>query len=78
MAAIEKEFGIVPEIKSGPRGAFNVNVDRSTVYSNLNEGGCLPDDEEIIERLREYHEDCAVGRLGHNSPEVAETARGGT
>jgi hypothetical protein len=52
--AIEKELGIVPDLKKGPVGLFDVYVDDGVVYSNRREGGRLPRNEEIIEKLRKY------------------------
>ena len=52
--AIEKELGIVPDLKKGPVGLFDVYVDDGVVYSNRREGGRLPRNEEIIEKIRKY------------------------
>jgi len=46
----------VPNLKKGPRGLFEVSVPDGVIYSNRSEGGRLPRDEEIIEKLRKYQE----------------------
>jgi hypothetical protein len=43
-------------MKKGARGLFEVYVDAGTLYSNRIEGGRLPTNEEVIERLRKYQE----------------------
>jgi hypothetical protein len=52
--AIENECGIVPDLKKGPVGLFDVYVDNGVIYSNRREGGRLPGNEEIIEKIRKY------------------------
>lgn len=37
-------------------GLFDVYVPEGIIYSNRNEGGRLPKNEEIIEKIREYLE----------------------
>jgi hypothetical protein len=41
-------------LKKGPRGLFDVYVDEGIIYSNRSEGGRLPGNDEIIEKLRKY------------------------
>lgn len=43
-------------MKKGARGLFEVYVDAGILYSNRIEGGRLPKNEEVIERLRKYQE----------------------
>jgi|GEM_PF-1804719 len=43
---------MVPDVKKGPRGLFDVYADGGIIYSNRTEGGRLPRNEEIIEKLR--------------------------
>ncbi len=49
-------FGIVADLKNGPRGLFEVYVPDGVLYSNRSEGGRLPRNEEIIEKLRRHQE----------------------
>jgi len=47
---------MVPEVKKGPLGIFDVYVEEGIIYSNRRAGGRLPGSDEIIQRLREYQE----------------------
>jgi hypothetical protein len=53
-------LGIVAALKKGPRGLFEVYVPDGVMYSNRSEGGRLPRNEEIIEKLR-THQECRQG-----------------
>ena len=44
----------MPDLKKGPVGLFDVYVDDGVIYSNRREGGRLPRNEEIIEKIRKY------------------------
>ena len=44
----------MPDLKKGPMGLFDVHVDEGIIYSNRSEGGRLPKNEEVIEKLRKY------------------------
>jgi len=44
------------DLKEGPRGLFEVDVADGVLYSNRSEGGRLPRNEDIIEKLRRYQE----------------------
>jgi predicted Rdx family selenoprotein len=46
----------MPDLKKGPRGLFDVYADEGIIYSNRTEGGRLPRNEEVIEKLRKYQE----------------------
>ena len=46
----------MPDLKKGPMGLFDVYVDEGIIYSNRIEGGRLPKNEEVIEKLRKYQE----------------------
>ncbi len=41
-------------MKEGPVGIFDVYVDESVIYSNRKEGGRLPKNDEIVQRIRDY------------------------
>ena len=41
-------------MKKGPVGMFDVYVDEWVVYSNRREGGRLPKNEEVVQRIRDY------------------------
>ena len=53
-AAIEKEFGIMPNLEKGHNGIFEVYASKRIIYSNWNECGRLPKNEEIIVKLRNH------------------------
>ena len=64
------------DLKEGPRGLFEVHVADGVLYSNRSEGGRLPRNEEIIEKLRRYQErrqgskaSGAEGKAGGAGPE---------
>jgi predicted Rdx family selenoprotein len=46
----------VPDLKKGPTGLFDVYVADGMIYSNRSAGGRLPENEEIIEKIRKYLE----------------------
>ena len=46
----------MPDLKKGPTGLFEVYVADGMIYSNRSAGGRLPENEEIIEKIREYLE----------------------
>ncbi|MGB2988387.1 MAG: Rdx family protein, partial [Candidatus Zixiibacteriota bacterium] len=51
--AVEKEFGIVANLKEGHGGIFEVALNGRVVFSNLEEGR-FPENEEIFQKIREY------------------------
>ncbi|KPK99779.1 MAG: hypothetical protein AMJ91_06330 [candidate division Zixibacteria bacterium SM23_73_3] len=53
-AAIEKEFGSMVNLKEGHDGIFEVSINDQVVYSNFNQCGRLPENEEIFQKIREY------------------------
>jgi predicted Rdx family selenoprotein len=52
--ALEKEFGIVPDLNKGSIGMFDVYVNDRVIYSNRREGGRLPRNEEVLEKIHKY------------------------
>jgi predicted Rdx family selenoprotein len=46
----------VPDLKKGPTGLFEVYVADGMIYSNRSAGGRLPENEEMIEKIRKYLE----------------------
>jgi len=54
-AEIEKEFLVKVNLIDGHEGIFEVAINDHVIYSNFKEEGRLPEPEEIIERIREYH-----------------------
>ncbi|UCB52781.1 MAG: Rdx family protein [Candidatus Zixiibacteriota bacterium] len=52
-AAVEKEFGIVANLKEGHGGIFEVALNGRVVFSNLEEGR-FPENEEIFRKIREH------------------------
>jgi hypothetical protein len=63
-------------VKKGPLGLFDVYVEEGVLYSNRREGGRLPTNEEIIERLRK-HEERRAGRDPGREPSGDAIAEGG-
>jgi selT/selW/selH-like putative selenoprotein len=50
-AAIEAEFGVVPEVVEGARGAFEVFADGRRLFSKLAQGR-FPEDDEVLSLLK--------------------------
>jgi predicted Rdx family selenoprotein len=61
-------------VKKGPVGIFDVYVDEWVVYSNRREGGRLPKNEEVIQRIRDYQGRLAVPRKARTNPKKEATA----
>jgi predicted Rdx family selenoprotein len=51
-AAIENEFGITAELIEGHNAIYEVALNGNTVYTNRGEAGRLPEDEDILQKLR--------------------------
>lgn len=49
--AIEAEFGLVAELVEGSGGIFAVRLDDRTIYNNLDQGGQLPTEAQILQML---------------------------
>ncbi|NOX33072.1 MAG: hypothetical protein GXP56_04950 [Deltaproteobacteria bacterium] len=47
--AIQKEFGISPELIPGANGVYDVILDQKTIFSNAKR---FPDNDEIIALIR--------------------------
>jgi len=62
----------VPDLKKGPVGLFDVYVDDGVIYSNRREGGRLPQNEEIIEKIRKYQ--ARLGQTAARDPEAKQDA----
>jgi hypothetical protein len=55
-------------VKKGPVGIFDVYVDEWVVYSNRREGGRLPKNDEVIQRIRDYQGRLALPTKGRPNP----------
>jgi predicted Rdx family selenoprotein len=55
-------------VKKGPVGIFDVYVDESVIYSNRKEGGRLPKNDEIVQRIRDYQARLDVPRKARPNP----------
>jgi len=66
----------VPDLKKGPVGLFDVYVDDGVIYSNRREGGRLPRNEEIIEKIRKYQ--ARPGRPAARNREAKQDTPGST
>ena len=53
-AEIRSKFGITTELKEGHGGIFEVTVDDLVIYTNGGQCGCLPDNEEVLQRIGKY------------------------
>lgn len=51
--AIKKEFGYTVDLKQGQKGLFEVTVDEELIYTNNAVCCLLPEEEEILEKIRE-------------------------
>jgi selenoprotein W-related protein len=52
-AAIKKEFEVEVNLREGVGGIFEVAINEEVVFSNLEEGR-FPENEEILEKIREH------------------------
>ena len=52
VAAIEAEIGVSPKLVKGGGGVFDVVVNGRTIFSK-HEAGRFPDDDEIVNLLKE-------------------------
>jgi len=41
-------------VRKGPIGLFDVYADESVIYSNRREGGRLPKNQEVLQRIRDF------------------------
>ena len=55
-------------MKKGPVGIFDVYVDEWVVYSNRREGGRLPQNDEVIRRIRDYQGRLALPTKARPNP----------
>jgi hypothetical protein len=54
--AIEKRFGVEPELVEAHGGVYRISVNGDVVYDNLERGGLLPSDAEVFAAIAEYKE----------------------
>jgi predicted Rdx family selenoprotein len=54
-------------VKRGPVGIFDVYADEWVVYSNRREGGRLPQNEQVIQRIRDYQARLVVPSKGRSN-----------
>jgi selenoprotein W-related protein len=52
-AAINEEFDVKVDLKEGTGGIFEVALNERVVFSNLEEGR-FPENEEILQKIREH------------------------
>jgi predicted Rdx family selenoprotein len=60
-AEIRSRFGITPKLKEGHGGIFTVTIDDLVIYTNGGQCGCLPDNEEVLQRIGKYEEGGVIG-----------------
>jgi predicted Rdx family selenoprotein len=60
-AEIESKLGITPKLKEGHGGIFEVIVDDLVIYTNGGQCGCLPDNEEVLQRIDKYRASGVIG-----------------
>ena len=63
-------------MKKGPVGLFDIYVDESVIYSNRKEGGRLPKNDEIVQRIRDYQARPAPQTKGRRNPGKEAPAQG--
>jgi predicted Rdx family selenoprotein len=61
-------------VKKGPVGMFDVYVDEWVVYSNRREGGRLPKNEEVVQRIRDYQGRSSPSRGTRPQVDESQTA----
>ena len=61
-------------MKNGPVGMFDVYVDEWVVYSNRREGGRLPKNEEVVQRIRDYRGRSSSSRVTQAQVDESQTA----
>ncbi|MDD5094944.1 MAG: Rdx family protein [Dehalococcoidia bacterium] len=54
--AVEKEFGAKVALKGGHGGIFEVSLNGQAIYTNHNQCGRIPTEEEIFSRIRQGEE----------------------
>ena len=59
-------------MKKGPVGMFDVYVDEWVVYSNRREGGRLPENEEVVRRIRDYQGRSSPGKSTRSRADKAQ------
>jgi predicted Rdx family selenoprotein len=50
-------------LKKGPIGVFDVYADEWVIYSNRKEGGRLPKNAEVIQRIRDIQGRASPGKV---------------
>ena len=73
-AAIKKGFGLEAMLKKGPIGTFDVYADEWVIYSNRREGGRLPKNEEVVQRIRDYRGLSSPSRATRSGADQSQTA----
>lgn len=53
-SAIENQFGITAELSEGHNGIYEVAIDGNIVYTNKEVCGQLPENEQIIQQIRDH------------------------
>jgi len=48
-------------MKEGHGGIFEVTIKDQIIYTNRQQCGCLPDNEEVLQRIGEYKESGVIG-----------------
>ena len=48
---IEERFHLTTTLEAGHGGIYAINLDDEEIYNNLNHGGVLPEDEEILSAI---------------------------
>jgi len=53
-AAVKNQFGIVANLIEGHDDIFEVAINDQVIYTNSQQCGRLPDNEEVVQMIREY------------------------
>lgn len=60
-AEITSQFGVTPKLKEGHGGIFTVTINDLVIYTNRGQCGCLPDNEEVLQRIDKYKASGVIG-----------------
>jgi len=78
-AAIKERFGLVPQLKEGHGGIFEVSIDDEIVCSNGGVCGRISSSEEVLQKIGQWHEHShtpPADKPGQSGMEVGNTVPG--
>jgi len=78
-AAIKERFGLVPQLKEGHGGIFEVSIDDEVVCSNGGVCGRIPSSEEVLQKIgqrREHYHAAPADKPGQSGMKAGNTVPG--